>query len=196
MIDLAMEFIRDELNKDIVSRIPMGASDRVVISNVVQQEEGDGGNLSDLKDDRMLLSLIHLEEDRIFKDQSRAAITTEGTVRYREPDIRLNVYLIFSAHFGHYLTGIKHLSATISFFQANNVFDTTQYPSMNPLLKRVVMDLHSFSLDQNFQFWQSLGGKFLPSVMYKMRLLVFQEEFLQSQGPPIIELRTNLDGKT
>ena len=186
MIDKAFEFIRDELNNHLITRIPMEDSERVVISNVIQQEEGTA-SVSDLKDDRVLLSLIHLEEERIFKDQRKSVSNSNGQVLYREPDIKLNLFVIFSCHFKNYLTGLKNLSEVISFFQAHNVFDKKDYPALDARLNRLIMDLHSFSLDQNFQFWQSLGGKFLPSTMYKMRVLLFQEEELQSVSVPITE---------
>lgn len=179
MIDVALEFIRDQLNDYLVANIPMGLGNRVVISNVVQQEEGAGDGLSDLEDDSILFSLIHIEEDRIYKDQRKRVVNAAGVTEVREPELKLNIYVIFSAHFNNYLTGIKNLSGVISFFQSKNVFDAADYPSMDPSLGRLVTDLYTFSLDQNFQFWQSLGGKFLPSIMYKIRMLTYQENLVQ-----------------
>lgn len=192
MIEKAFEFIRDELNNHLITRIPMEDSERVIISNVIQQEEG-AASVSDLKDDRVLLSLIHLEEERIFKDQRKSASTQNGQIFYREPDIKLNLYVIFSCHFKNYLTSLKNLSEVISFFQAHNVFDRKDYPALDIRLNRLIMDLHSFSLDQNFQFWQSLGGKFLPSTMYKMRVLLFQQDALQSVGVATSETQHDLN---
>ncbi|MEM0995511.1 MAG: DUF4255 domain-containing protein [Bacteroidota bacterium] len=194
MIDKAIKFLRDQLNDHLTTVIPLGTPDRVVISNVVQQEEGSGNpsSLTDLKDDSILLSLIHLEEERVFKDQRKTALGSGGNVQYREPDIRINLYLLYSSHFTNYLTGLQNLSEVLQYYQANNVFDQTVYPGLNASIGRLIVDLHTFSLDQSFQFWQSLGGKFLPSVIYKVRLLVFQDNAISQTQPPITEVTPNL----
>ena len=195
MIDQALQFIRDELNLYLNTAIPMGGNDRVVASNIVQQEMGDGNSttLTDIKDNSIIFSLINIEEERVFKDQTKFAKDTNGMIQRREPELKLNIYMIFAAHFNDYLTGIKNLSAVLSFFQANRVFNAANYPNMDPALDRLVVDLHTFSLSQSFEFWQSLGGSFLPSVTYKMRMIILQQDLTQGTAPPVDSIGLNVN---
>jgi hypothetical protein len=195
MIDQALSFIRDELNLYLNTAIPMTGNDRVVASNIVQQEVGEGSTsgLTDMKDNSIIFSLINIEEERVFKDQTPYSRTGSGNIQFQEPDLKLNLYMIFAAHFDDYLTGIKNLSAVLSFFQANRVFTTEKYPNLAPALRRLVVDLHTFSLSQSFEFWQSLGGSFLPSVTYKMRMIILQEDLVQGSAPPTGTIQTNFN---
>jgi Pvc16 N-terminal domain len=198
MISGALNFLKEQLNPFLVANYPLSnAPQRVAISNIVQQETGDQGlSQTDLPDDKILITLINVEEETTFKDQHRHQKLPNGNIRFREPELALNLYVLFASHFNNYDAALKHLSGTIRYFQAYNVFDVAQYPSMatfHPNLKRIVMDLRSMPIDQQSNFWQSMGGKFLPSVMYKLRMLVFQEDIEIVTSLPIIELETNIN---
>jgi hypothetical protein len=52
-----------------------------------------------------------------------------------------------------------------------------------------VVELYSSSFEQQYNFWNVVGAKYLPSVLYKVRMLVYQEKRVNDQGPPI----TNMD---
>jgi hypothetical protein len=197
MIAGALNFLKEQLNPFLVANYTAAPTQRVAISNIVSQETGlpvDNGS-TDLPDDKVLITLINVEEETAYKDQRRYAKQPNGDIRFREPELALNLYVLFAAHFDNYETSLKHLSGTIRFFQAFNVFEPTVYPTMgtsNPPLKKIIMDLYSMPIDQQSNFWQSLGGKFLPSVMYKLRMMVYQENIEILTAPPIIELETNL----
>ena len=191
MIHHALDFLREQLNTWLVSAIEYEMlDDRVVLSNIVQSGSlGDMGEPPELVADRILLSLIHVEEERIFKSQNKTVVSG-NTTQFREPTIKINLFILFASHFTDYFNGLEHLSETISFFQANNIFDPADYPSMKANgrnLDRMVIDLNTPSIDQNYEFWQSLGGKFLPSVMYKIRILFVQKNNVQAESPAIEE---------
>jgi len=46
-------------------------------------------------------------------------------------------------------------------------------------------------MDQQSQMWQALGGRFLPSVMYKIRLVPIIERADPYEVPLIEEVDTN-----
>jgi hypothetical protein len=43
--------------------------------------------------------------------------------------------------------------------------------------------------------WGILGGKYVPSVLYKMRVVSIEEEVEDSIGEPIMEIGINTIGK-
>ena len=56
---------------------------------------------------------------------------------------------------------------------------------MDPDMKKLIVELYSYSFEQQYNFWTILGAKYLPSVLYKVRLLAFQEKRLLNQNNAI-----------
>jgi hypothetical protein len=48
----------------------------------------------------------------------------------------------------------------------------------------MVVELYSYSFEHLYNFWSVVGEKYLPSVLYKIRILTFQErEFFETSIP-------------
>jgi hypothetical protein len=167
------------------------AVDRVFLTSVATE----GGGVV-IPDKSVGVSLINIEEDRVYKDQKTTIINQQGNVEHLNPEIKLNLYVLISANFQNndendssddYVEGLKQLSFIISFFQARNVFTPENSPKLadyDPNLKKLVVELYSYSFEQLYNFWSVVGAKYLPSVLYKVRMITFQErEFFDSTIP-------------
>lgn len=153
----------------------------------------DNANPAD-GDDTIKLTLVNIEEERIFKSQlnTRKDISNPGKIISANPDIKLNVYILASAFFSDYPEALKRISYVVRVMQHKNVFtlqDINNMPGVDntqpPFLDQVIFDLHSQTLDQQYQFSQSYGSRQIPSVIYKARLLVV-DELLEPQEVPAI----------
>jgi hypothetical protein len=140
-------------------------------------------NLGDVPDG-LYLTLVNVEEERITKNQlnTRRDPTDPSRMVVVNPEIKLNVYVLASAHFKTYTEALKRLAYVIRVFQRKNVFTDVEVldilkdkNDIPPILDQVIVDLYSQSLDQQYQFSQSYGNKQIPSVIYKIRLLVIDE---------------------
>ncbi len=153
-----------------------------------------------IPDKSLGLSLVNIEEEKVFKEQNATFINADGTVEYRNPELKLNLYILISANFQNqsqtdptddYYEGLKQLSYVISFFQAKNVFTKDNTPVMaaeDPNIKKIILELYSSSFEQMYNFWSVLGTKYLPSVLYKVRMITIQEDELISDALPIEEI--------
>jgi hypothetical protein len=189
MIDNALIFLKDEVNKYMM--LESGAAtldERVVLSNIVNVDSDNSGNLPI---DKVVLSLICIEEERQLKAQDHYARTTNGSLYTANPEMRFNLYVLFAAHFqnSHYDEALKFLSLILRFFQGRNVFDIKEYPELKEDVKRLIVDLHTQPMEQQSQLWQALGGKFLPSVMYKIRMLTVNEGMAKIETGRITEIQ-------
>ena len=81
----------------------------------------------------------------------------------------------------------------LAFFQAKNVFNHANSPRLEPELDQLIVDLYSMTLEQQNYLWGTLGGKYLPSVAYQLRLILLQDKQLMASGLPILEV--NIDGR-
>lgn len=201
MIHSSLKFLTHELNEYLKLKTNDLTTDRVFLTSVATES---GGVVIPIKS--LGLSLINIEEERIFKDQKTTVINEEGFSEYFNPEIKLNLYILISANFqdttddteDDYVEGLKQLSYVISFFQSKYVFTPDNSPSMDsfdPALKKLVLELYSYSFEQLYNFWTVVGTKYLPSVLYRVRLLRIQEESITESSLPIRKIRLSGGGR-
>lgn len=201
MIHTSLSFLTNELNEYLKLRTDTPGVDRVFLTSVATES---GGVVIPYKS--VGVSLINIEEERIYKDQKNSYINNDGIVEYRNPELNLNLYVLISANFQNnvedgssedYYEGLKQLSFVISFFQAKNVFTSENSPSLASYdhnIQKLVVVLYSYSFEQLYNFWSVVGARYLPSVLYKISLVGFQEENIYKTSVPIEKVR--LDSKT
>ena len=199
MIDKALRFLTDELNAylDLQNGVSSGGDPIIVLSNV---SDNVSGGLA-IPINKLGVSLINIEEEKVFKEQQTNFRNADGEFEQYNPEIKLNLYMLVSANFesengdDKYEQGLKQLSRVISFFQGKNVFTPDNSPALDASLKKLVVELYSYSFEQQYNFWTVLGAKYLPSVLYKVRLLAFQEKRLLNQNEPITSFTLQLSDK-
>jgi Pvc16 N-terminal domain len=176
MINEALQFLRGNLEK-FISEGRVNAEPLLVLANPWSNNDSNK-NSSFLNS----ISLINIEEEKIFKSQIPTMVRTENGQYYKkEPDLKLNLYILICAYNKNYEDGLKFISKVISYFQVNNVF--TQDENQNELpksIEKLVVELHTATFEQQNQIWASLSTGYLPSVIYKVRMLIVENE------PPVI----------
>ena len=79
--------------------------------------------------------------------------------------MHLNLYLQVSANFAaaNYPESLRFLSAALEFFFERPVFSASGVASLSvEMVNLTIQDLHNL--------WSISGGKYLPSVLYKLRM--------------------------
>lgn len=199
MLRTALEFLKDELNLYLKRKDPsnFGNADCVTISGLMKPDgtfalTSDQGN----ENFKVIITLINLEEDRIAESQLYWQKINDK-IQVINPPLNINAYVLFSVLAGNYLTALRLLSYVLSFFQSSNVFDSSQYPSLNanvdadkPWQKvgKLLVNLHPVTLEQQNNLWASLGAKYMPSVIYKLRTMSFTDVEPKMEAPPITEI--------
>ena len=201
MIDDALGFLTNEINAYLIQKNePLSATaPEIVLTNVAAED----GNWA-IPPRTLGLSLINIEEDRVNKEQVTTFRNANNDVEHYNAEIKLNLYILISANFaagdaggstnttGIYAEGLKQLSYVISFLQGKYVFTTDNSPGLSPSIKKLIVELYSSSFEQQYNFWTVVGAKYLPSVLYRVRMLSYQEKNVLDQQQPI----TNIDLQT
>jgi hypothetical protein len=186
MLDLTLKFLAAELNTYLLARTG---------SDFGQAEVGrlvdDTGKWA-TKEDHIGLALLSLEEERAAKGQVPEGTFLNGRYVTLEPALRLNLYLVVAAHFKQYDVGLRYLSFVLTFFQSRPLFTPDRYPGLDRRIERLAVDLFSPGFDQLNQIWTFIGGKQLPSAIYRLRLVALQDVEPAGVGPPILEIETEL----
>ena len=117
--------------------------------------------------DQVTLLLLHVEEERKIKKYPSSP---------QRADLHLYLYLIFICRFHDYEEAAKFLSLTIDFFQSNPVFDQQSYPNLDDSLDQLVPEMMTMPLIPKNEIWDLLKTSYLPSVLYKVKMLTFTKE--------------------
>ncbi len=183
LIEKSLVFLEDQLNTYL--KLKSGVqNNRVAISGVVRQN----GSLK-IPNNHVGISLINIEEEAHAKTQGKMPVDNGVMTAQGNPDIKINLYLLFCANFSEYSESLKAVSQVLSFFQSRNVFSGNRYPSLGPSIDRLIFDLQSPSFEQLNHIWGMIGAKYMPSVLFKMRMLVIQEGEADELAYPLKEVR-------
>lgn len=172
MIDLVVKIVASELNEFF--RLKFGIKeDRVIISNLVNQD----GSPSVKDENRIILSLILIQEEKIV------SYVNQGVSK----PVYLNLYLLFSASFNEKLNtdALKFLTAVISFFQNKHTFNPQNTSNLSEGIDRLTFEITNQSIQEQSNLWSTLGAKYMPSILYKVRVIKIDENML---GPEIIDV--------
>jgi hypothetical protein len=187
MIHTALNGLKEELKAYILSSVGSSADpDIVKLSNVALIESSD--HASDLLNS-IIISLVNIEEESTLKNGLHfKKDATTGMVRYENPPVHLNLYLLFSCNFpdkDKYLDALQYLSLIIQFVQGKNHFIIAAGDTNFDL----ILDMYTMTFEQINHLWGSLGGKQVPFVMYKARLVRITDRRATGGGKLIEEVQ-------
>jgi hypothetical protein len=187
MIDLAIQHVTSQLNQYLKRAFDL-SEDIVVASAILEQ---DGSAVPQISN-KIVSFVINIE-----KDDSCGSGMGQGwgdrSILSSRP-VSLNIYLVFAANFsgGNYMEALKFLSCTIGFFQRRPVFDHQNSPEMDRKIEKLVLDIENINLKDLSSLWGAISGKYLPSIIYKMRMVTFDSGDIIVQTPLIKKPQSSL----
>ena len=169
MIDQVLNSVISLLNDHIGTAEP-----DVILGNLSMVDAAQAGSESNITD-RVVVSVINIQQESTLRNMpaNRQIYDNSGLPRgvARNPGIFLNIYLLIGANKDQYNLGLQRISQIISFFQRTSILSVSEIPNLPDFgLDKIIFDLHSTNFEELNQLWGVMGGKYLPSVVYKMRL--------------------------
>jgi hypothetical protein len=191
VIDQALDFLRVQVDNYLRMKLdPLSSTPFIQLANIAWHDsETAAGATGDASD--AFISLINIEEDRVSRSQENYVRSTSNTIIYKNPKVYLNLYLLFSVNLSNYLESLKRLSYIIQFFQYRNVFTPLTSPSLPDGIEQLIFDLYTPNFQDLNNLWGIMGSKYLPSVIYKMRLISISEDFEQGTAGVIEQIVIN-----
>lgn len=174
MIHEVVPVIAAELNDFLESQFDTG-EDKVIISNLVNQD----GSVAIQDENKVVVSIINIERD----GNNQRSFAKLGS----NPSVNINIYILFSAYFNssNYLEALKFISGVIAFFQSKNVFTPSNTPMLNNDIHQIVAEMVNIDFKELSNLWGALGGKYLPSVVYRFRSINIDEDLLSDEIPDV-----------
>lgn len=179
MLDVALQFLTNELNTYLLTRTGSDAV-KAQLSAIVD----DSGKYA-FEKETLCASVINIEEERTLRTQLPQAKYIDGKHSILEPELKINLHLLFAANFKFYDQALKYISYVLTFFQSHSYFNSGTYPALDPRIAKLIVELQSLNYEQLNQVWAFVGGKQLPSVIYKVRMVLIQDTVQSNVQPPI-----------
>lgn len=173
MIDVALNWILQQLNTDLGQVSPP----EVVLGNVSAVESGQDSSTQSLTNVG-IATVVNIEQEAALRNQPyhRKVNGNDGLPKTvgQPPEVFINVYVLFSANKNQYTESLRLVGDIIEFFQARHVFADPALKAVG--IEKLIFDLHSLNFEALNHLWGINGSKYLPSVLYKMRLLIIQRQ--------------------
>lgn len=191
MINAAISHLASQLNQQLKANSPL-IEDVVVVSSLVELDGGVTPNANN----KLVLTLVNIERDTMpFRPATASRGRDERQLQYGAP-LYLNLYLMMSANFGagNYTEALKYISMAIGFFQQRPVFDQQNSPGLDRRIEKLALDIENLAISDLNNVWSLLGGRYLPSMFYKVRMITMDANAITGQSPLITDVRPAAGG--
>lgn len=181
MIYQTLAFVSDQLNAFLQQHFPSDTN-RVVVADVAQSS----ASLTNGTENKIIVSLINIERDATATRTMPAQLRDSDKIATTNPTLNLNLDVMIASRFDdHYGDGLKLLSSVIGFFQARRQFTRQDTPSLPKGLDKLTVEWVDVTNQSAHNMWTAFGGRYLPSVVYKLRMLRVQEGWVLDTTPII-----------
>ncbi len=192
MIYETLQIINEQLNRMLDDE---GFGKIAILDNIALW--GSGSDDASRLEGKVVLSLLKLDEESTLRNTPAVRVTGERT-EYENPPVNLNLYLLISANCDTYDKSLSAVSKIIRFFQGNKTFTSanTVYNRSNVAFEKpdsfkFSLTLYTPSFDELNNIWGMLGGRQLPSVIYRVQLIRIKSDKKTGAGSVI----THVSGK-
>jgi hypothetical protein len=179
MIYEALTCLSEELNDFFKLKLSI-AEEKIVLSGLMNAD----GTVAIPGENKIVITLVNLEKETLHKLPSKAITNSFGN---QNVPLQINIYVLFSAYFSstNYGESLRFISFIIAYFQGKNVFTKSNTPKMDPKLEKLSIEMVDMSMDALSNLWSLVGAKYMPSVLYKIRMLHFDESVVSEFRPGI-----------
>lgn len=173
MLDVALLFFQEALNDYI--KVKTGGQREDIVRFAEIQLPKD----ITMQSNAITALLINLEEERLFRSSAvQNNRLTSGDNVGGGQSFCLNFHLLFIANFKDYIDSLKVLSLVLKFFRSYRVFSQQQFPALSPDIQQLATELVNLTFMEQGELWRSLEMPCSPSVLYKVKMLVFQDSVI------------------
>ena len=188
MIDAVIALVAAQLNQAL-KRLVMVTEDPVVVCNLRNTD----GSAVTCAADKVAVYLVNIERETAA---GRGAGMNLDRTGLQAPPVHLNLLLMFTANFSgnNYVEALKFLSSTVAFFQSQSVMTHSNTPDLDRRIEKLTLEIENLSFSDLSNLWGIIGGNYLPSVLYRLRLVSFDAAQITAQIPRVCKPEAGVQG--
>ncbi|MCB9234946.1 MAG: DUF4255 domain-containing protein [Bacteroidia bacterium] len=184
MIQGALKLIRYELDTWLDSN---SATDQVVLMNISQWDPASSDNSILEMKNKVVMTLVNIAEEAAMKNQPGSSPYSPSGQSGPSVPLNLFVLFVFNRDASQYDQALRQLGKVIRFFREKPVFTQVNTPPPPNTIDpnepfKMIFEMVNLDFEAQNHLWGMLGGKQMPSVMYKIRLIEIKPG---QQAPPV-----------
>ena len=177
MLNDTLVFLKNSLN----THFSMGGKPNDPQEDQVVFPVGQNTDSLSFKLGAVSILLINLEQENVLHAPNLYRRTlADGTVQNVNPEIRLNLFVLFVANYQQYEDSLRNLSAIIQYFQNHRLINQQNAPGLDENIEQLVIELVTLTLSEQNEVWGSLRSHYHPSVLYKIKTLIYEGDAANS----------------
>ncbi len=164
-----------------------GSPDVAVLGNIARLD--DPGTTQPL-DNQIIATIVNIQEESTLRNGPTAFRDSGGGITYRHRPVYLNIYVLFAALYRDYETSLRRLEQIVAYFQMQSrITSGNAQPSGKEDDPEFVLspEMVSLTFEQVNYLWAPLGGKQLPFILYKIRVVSIDANIPRGSGPEITD---------
>jgi hypothetical protein len=186
MIDVALTFLVAELNDCLRASYSPTEAKAVWSAHC----SPDASPVAEILN-KVSVTLVNLEPDSTLRKVLADWMSTGDELLRRNPAIQLNLLVLFAAHFSDYPESLNVLTAVLTFFEDRNVFTPQNSPRLALAFERLTLELVPTSQQDVRFLWGTLGPRYAPGAVYRLRMSTLQKSKVQESTPAIQAMAVN-----
>jgi hypothetical protein len=178
MIYNTINTINNKLNEFLKSKFS-SSDNPLEMSNLLEQD----GSLAISDTNKIIVSLINIERETAMGSGPNIKANPNNKHTLLHPPVFIKINVLFTSLFTgkNYAEGLIYLSSIIEYFQANPYFDHQNTPQLYKKINKLTFEMVNLDIQSQSHLWGTIGGKYMPSVLYKIRLLTFEQENIRAE---------------
>jgi len=192
LIHAAIHHLASQLNA-YLKRTNNLTEDIVVVSSLTEPD----GSVAAHVNNKLVMFLTNIEKDTVPQAKISRAEGFDGRSLVPSKTLYLNLYVMLAANFSgaNYPEALKFISRATGFFQLQPVFDRRNAPDMDSRIEKLVLNIENLNIQDLSNLWGLLGGKYLPSVYYRVRMIAMTPSAIVGQEPVSSRPQTGVSGQ-
>lgn len=181
MIDQVLTLVAAQLNGHLAGQLRT-SEDIVSLSPLTDFEGKPADNIRN----KLAFFITNIAQDQMPRGVRGGPGSSLGHVTGVNP-LHLDIYVILAAAHDpdKYVEGLKQLSMALRYFQAQPVMTAQNTPELPAGVKQLSFEISNLKVEEMGQMWGNLGGRYVPSVMFKMRFVTIDAGVVTGIAPVI-----------
>lgn len=180
MIGETLQLVADELNAYFKLKFDT-SEDKVSLDSVVSPE----GTIESDNFNKVLVSLVNIHQEKLTRNYGSYKSQGINQFSKSKPAVTLHIYFAVSCLFNEhtYTQALTFLSAVIQFFQNKYAFTRDNTPQLDKNIGKIIFEIENYSSQDISHIWGIIGAKYVPSVIYKMSVINYTSDDVNSIIP-------------
>ncbi len=178
MIGEALRLIVRELDSALQRQAP-GAGNVAVLTNLV---DANGAAVPEAAE-KVAVFVVDISQENIPTRLPRVLPGNGQNFTQQQPPVHLSLQVMCAANFSGstYDEALTRISGTVAFFQGCPLFTAQNTPGLPDGIAQLTMTIENLNAVDLSHIWSIHGGRYLPSVLYRMRVLSIDAGRIEAQ---------------